>query len=894
VELPVERLPELGASIENPQASPAVAAEVTGGSPANVLLVHLSDLHFEGKPLPRGVLPEKVVGAVIERGYLGGPAVVVATGDIVYKGLRDGYAQATEFLDALSAQLREQCSCSSVEIIPVPGNHDCNEALATRSRKNLIKSLIEGKKEFNDAAWQECTMPQRDFFEFSGLFYASSNALSRTLWIPRPVKLGPKQLLFLCFNTSYMYRPGPTEGRPAIVPEYAFLDGLPVGDVTIAVMHHPPHWFEGRSASQLLSAVEAHCHVVLYGHEHEVKTRKLVNGQGAGPYFLQGGIFHLPGSFESCFRLIDIDLDRRSISWSTHNLVPEKTHYQRTEEQTDLPLRSDAADEDAFSPKEAFVLGTLQSLDATIRHPRKGALLLSDVYVMPNLRIIAAQSEADEAALHLVHGEQVPAFIEHRKHVVVCGGFRSGKTALLRALYRALLDKGVTPVLVNGAELREVDLKKLQAVVEKAFASQYSSDVQFITRYNQLVPAKRALLVDNLDQALADPHRRKLLLRAASLFGIIVAAGSDSVLAREATIGAGGALFEATFTTCELARPTLEQCGQLIEKWVDLDGSDASEADYFRRVDELEREVNELLRKRLYPPCPFVVLAALHLRDNPGTVTVGEGSLSTLYKLLIDADLVRSGADADELRTFLSELAYHMFCQSQVTAAAGDLELVGKRVADKYDIEARLEGWVRSLRQVRVLESVGDSIRFTYPLVFHHFLAYYLFRHARDTSEAAAVSQMISRLCSDLGSESAVNTLHFLTSLIGDDPLLISPLLEAVESIFPDAKVADLGKDVAVLNKLVFKPAVPSLPAERSPKLARKERRALLQKLEEAAREEDQEAKESPYTQQSLVAAVLAIQLLCQLLRNNPTTLTAGTKRHVAEVIGVDPVSWTP
>jgi len=849
-----------------------------------VLLLHLSDTHFVGDQ-SRTLDADRIAACVVERRLCSLPAIVAITGDVVDRGCKHGYEVALSFLSDLESSLKSKCGCKSVEFAVVPGNHDCNDEYGSSRRNSLIQELLLKKREFDKSAWMECLTVQKDFHDFRAQLQAQKQPEIPRFCLTTVHPIQGKSLAVTCFNTAFMERAGSPMVQP-VLPFYdkAVLQEAAKADLSIALMHHPPSWFKGESPIELTELLQSNYDVVLLGHGHRSRTTTEINAETRQEItFLQGGVLSHPTDQTSMFRLLGCDLaaGKGSLEISEHSKSPGSSNYTCIEER-EVPTNHSHSTK--FVVNEDFKK-ELDDLGVSVSHPARDALGLSDVYVYPTLRVISTEAEPIETSFDLRTGEEIIGLVLERKRIRISGGHRSGKTALLRMLYKELLARGFTPVLIHGDHLRKTNPDSLQALGKEMFAEQYSGLIQDATEYLQLDRASKALLVDDLDRSplVSKPRLRANLMGAmCQEFGVVVACESDASIASLTQITALEQLSD-TYVNCSLLRFSPRLQGRMIEKWALLGHTDEeNEADFFHRVDELERHVNDLLGSKAYPECPFAVLAVLHFRDSGTPMSIGEGSLASLYRMLIEEELMKSGPQpsVDELRSFLAMIAYYMFSQSKELVTMDEMRALSDEYRKQTDVALQLEKAVSALTSSHTLSKIADGYIFKYSLIYHYFLAFQISRRLHSAKHESQIRKDIRRICGKLDSAGNLHSLQFLMLLLGEDKLVIQPLLDVTRKLLGNSASADLNKDVEFMNRLVYKAPQFVLPAQRDAKLAREEKRRIMEKIEEeaSAREEDQDQ-----VNKAITATFHTIDLLGWLVRNHPTTLGAVVKRQVVE-----------
>jgi len=108
-----------------------------------ILLVHLGDMHIRNADDEVLRRVDHVVAAVRAQRLNPSACIVVVPGDVAFSGKPEQYALADGFFRELLARLEQQFPGVKAEIVFVPGNHDCDMALASDIRKaGQIRQLL--------------------------------------------------------------------------------------------------------------------------------------------------------------------------------------------------------------------------------------------------------------------------------------------------------------------------------------------------------------------------------------------------------------------------------------------------------------------------------------------------------------------------------------------------------------------------------------------------------------------------------------------------------------------------------------------------------------------------------------------------------------------------------
>src|ERR1700721_2963135 len=132
------------------------------------LLLQLSDIHFSSSADPVAGRAAKIKEAMVGN-FLGADVCFIAvSGDIANTGSPDEYEVATTFLTDLRSALLIG-GISRVEIVLIPGNHDCNLRKENETRTFLLESLesyLKKPVDLEGSNFEAMMKVQKNFFNF--------------------------------------------------------------------------------------------------------------------------------------------------------------------------------------------------------------------------------------------------------------------------------------------------------------------------------------------------------------------------------------------------------------------------------------------------------------------------------------------------------------------------------------------------------------------------------------------------------------------------------------------------------------------------------------------------------------------------------------------------------
>lgn len=183
----------------------------------SLCILHISDLHIGKKEgFDRSLVLEPLVQRVTEdKGNGLTPELVIVTGDIANKGIREEYDLAKGFLD----DLMQAAGLPNEMLFIVPGNHDVNRTAYRPKDIPNYTTMKELNDELeNDVYRADLLKGMGNYFSFVAASYPHITPLQNNL-IPfvtsYKAKCG-KTIGLMGLNSAWMCRKSPDEGEIAI------------------------------------------------------------------------------------------------------------------------------------------------------------------------------------------------------------------------------------------------------------------------------------------------------------------------------------------------------------------------------------------------------------------------------------------------------------------------------------------------------------------------------------------------------------------------------------------------------------------------------------------------------------------------------------------------------
>jgi hypothetical protein len=211
-------------------------------------IIQLSDIHLHhSKPNPVLDRAARIVDAI--RGIEPGRArqcVLLVTGDVAFSGKPEEYRLASDFLAGLRQRLESETD-NPVEVILIPGNHDCDFAFDSKAR-GLLRDASLNCGDADASVVDIATNVQSAFFEFRSTFAKGAcpqglERLFQTVEIP----VAGGRLYVNAYNTAWLSTLSEKPGE-LFMPVTRLTPPDQRDGLVVSVFHHPYGWLEPNNA----------------------------------------------------------------------------------------------------------------------------------------------------------------------------------------------------------------------------------------------------------------------------------------------------------------------------------------------------------------------------------------------------------------------------------------------------------------------------------------------------------------------------------------------------------------------------------------------------------------------------------------------------------------------
>jgi len=813
-------------------------------------ILHLSDLHISNDNYLNKV--ELIANAcsfdIKHESYI----YIVLSGDIAQSGRKEEYAKAKEFIQLLKERIKPKNSLLSINIVLVPGNHDCCFDNVKTTRELIVNScrtdIITEDDYYSDAM-----AVQDNYWNF----YQEIHGNVPTDRLSYKREFQPhidSKIVFHCYNSSWMSEKNETYGK-IVIPENKFLNSNN-GEFVISLFHHPLDWLSPNTKNNNKLRFEEHLiktsNIVLYGHEHDKGKSKSISQKGNSVVFCGAKAFQKDKETETGFAYYEIDIVDKSTTvkvykWDLNRFVVEfEENYSIIEKaKRDFLLRKE------FEEK-------LNNLNIPLKHSKKENLLLSDVFVYPDLEPL----DDEQSVVQYPNSEELIDFVKSKEkvNVLIEGEDQSGKTTLFHTYYRKLYDIGYYPIYIRGKYIKTTDVK---SIIKKAIKEQYNrNDIDLFLQQTNLV-----IFLDNFHKSpLNSKYRKNLLNNLVVSFDYIFISADNSI---GSTIATEEATNLKKFDKYKLLPLGHEKRGEIIEQWLRIGENvmTLNEELILKNTQARFNEINSLIGNRLMPSYPIFILTLLQGLDaNIISQDFSQTSYAHVYYALITSGLVREGIkDNTSLTSYLNilkELAFYLFDKKTENFTEIDFENFYDLYNKSYYKDFTTSQVLSTLSQANIIKYDDEYYSFSYKYIFFYLVA------QKISSKVDSYEGLIENLCENIHLEKNANILIFL-SHHSKAQLLIDNIVFTSEVPFENAKPITLNKDddfVSFISDFV-KEVQNNIIEDRDPK---KEVKRELKKQDKIERNKTESSNDEILPQEAIEIsqAFRSIKIMGQIVKN--------------------------
>lgn len=740
----------------------------------SVAIIHLTDIHMVSNASQNIILSRKqqLVDACYSALSNNDSVIIVISGDIAYSGKSEEYENAFELIYYLQDGLGKYLNCAP-DVFMVPGNHDCNFD-ESHSLRNRLLSTIEVSDDIDLDIINCISKIQKNFYNFSAIFNKYDSSSLCNIY---EMSCGKKKILFQMLNTAWMSQKDEQPGK-LIYPCTAFKNfNAEDYDCIFTVMHHPYNWLHPDNCLDFLQIVRKTTDVLLIGHEH-TKDSFTCLGEKWNVSEYHGRELQNYSNIDSAFSIYKFDDSFENVT--TIDFSWERSLFCRISEKREAFKRNTLISSLILTPSRKFVNEFIEDPGMIITHENADNVRLPEFFCWPELeKLDMKDSETFLNNKKITY--DIPLQLIKNDITVIIGDSLSGKTSLVKMLFREYSQREECCVLLQGEDLNTVVERNLKEHIFEVFINEYSNDNLEV--YRQLKPEQRILLIDNFNNIPYHDERRSVVLSYLCQFASKVVILTDSDI--EARLVCSKVIRSSAFKMnyykiCNFGN---SKRYELIKKWYCLRDEYANgDNEVEKRISNSNNRINTLLGSSngFIPATPIYLINLLQNIDSIVPATFSGSQYGFLYDSLINKSFsvihYTNPGDFNIYINIMSNLAFIMLKMKSSTFSKTELYNTTDIFSKSKKVSVNPDTLISNMLTSKIIQEVGpNTYKFRYPYVFYYFSGRYIAYNLKDFDVKEQIDYMISRLNNEKYGNIIIFTCHFSNSIdIIENILLIS------------------------------------------------------------------------------------------------------------------------
>lgn len=744
-------------------------------------ILHFSDIHMTDNTgeNPAYSRIDPIVAACRSNLLPDDNVLMVFSGDIACSGRKSEYNVFNKFLSEIVRKLKDDVPVK-IDIICVPGNHDCNfgSEKDIEQRKKTIATIVKSGESVNNSVIESLSEVQRDYKNFIANIPTKYTEFNDLVWSYK-AKYSCGEVAIYMINTAWIsqYKEDPAQ-RFFPINKLSDIDNVK-DRLVITVFHHPAHWGIVENAHRFEQKVAEFSDLVLVGHEHINDSYETVREDGR--YTLcEGTELQNPRSKSdyktSGFSVYDLNDNLDSITKFRYFWNETEGRYSR--ENSDgidsIFIKNSRTMPNTFSPNNR-TLEWLEDVEIPIYRSGIENVKLSSLFVWHDLEAYDPEDYDDiySSRIRENHYEKIIA----PSLTLLIGESYCGKTTLAKGIYTAAIQDEKCCVYIDAEKISAFLEKSVEKIIEREFEEQY--DRNYIEEFQQLSRLHKVIIVDNFQNLkFKSEKKRQILKYLCAKFSSVVL--FSSVIVDYDVLTADCKELEIRKLSAYKILPFGNvKRKELVSKWYAI-GESTNDDEKTKVINTTIGFIDSALGAYggIIPAYPIHLITILQTKDNQSN-NLQYSQYASMYGALIELSLGKKlrPEQFNLSKVLLSEVAFYLLKTKQIDISFSKIKELASLIENKMMVDLNPYEFVESMTEAKVFVKDEDTYRFAYPYFYYYFASWYIFKHLKDATVLKQIEYMSQRLYND----SYGNIIIFVCYFTNDNDIIDDILLRAFD-----------------------------------------------------------------------------------------------------------------
>lgn len=724
-------------------------------------IIHISDLHIDGKNASYEINVKKMVKSLNSIGEAD-ECVIICSGDLALKGKRMEYKFIGGFLGALYKALENlRFKGKHIHFVCVPGNHDIDFDLLKReynsndvdeASNNELNEIIDDYIDSMKAFW--------GFAKYREWF-TDNQIVSKKV-----IEFNKHKVGFVAVNTAPLSMLGgnPEDmGRHYLSEKHMrMIEDTTEADVNMLVMHHSIEWFTSTCKDKLRKIISKKYALLLTGHEHEpVGESRNINEKG-DIICIQGNALRGYSTEGNGFCTITMDFNKdtvvgHSVIWKNNYYIPKEILKGKIKKN----FKGDISISQGFLEELSFDDNKME---------------IDDYFVFPTLSYNShnEKEEIEKYDIELV--DDALELIYSNNKIIINGEYKSGKTTLLKQLFKKILFDGKIPLLLSASNINKKDIKK---VVQYAFNEQYNNKDNEYDIFLQLPAEEKILLLDEAD-LLSKFSLNDLIRKNESKFGKIIVF-CERVINLNIQEQVVDALVENQPLQLTIKPFLFSKRKELIAN-VLKNENEGKHYDIKLEVKKINEIINREIKFFNLNPEFIINFVNQYKREHRLEFSSGMNVFNVVYENSIKNKIIHNSKDIDPTLVInvLRELAYYMHFNKKTYISDSEISSLIKEYNKEYRQNVKSRLFMNATTNSKILIENGNMYRLKDKTLVAYFVAQAINqKYYQDENVEDKLKNILKNLCFSNNSD-IILFLAFITN----NPKFLNIIIEGAKTHF--------------------------------------------------------------------------------------------------------------